>query len=189
MAVVALILVGAVVAAFYYLPQHFTNRQPTPTPTVQTEQPAEQPPTVVTSPEATSTPSEVATSTTATTTAPLTATTTLPEPEGVTFQTEISFGQEVQMFVGDIVTVHDTARSYRIKAAEFTDSRCPPDVQCFWAGERGVRLEVTDLLKDKTEDMKLGMTTAKTLEVMGLRGTLIEIEDGKGGPYATIKFE
>lgn len=182
-AVIALILVGAVAAAFYFLPQLFTKRQTTSTPTVQTEQPAEQPPTVIANPESTSTQSEVAT----TTTSPIT--TTEPEPEGVTFQTEVSFGQEVQMFTGDIVTLGDSTRSYSVKAAEFTDSRCPEGVQCFWAGERGVRLEVTDLLKDKIEDMRLGMTTAKTLEVMGLRGTLIEIEDGKGGPYATIKFE
>lgn len=174
-----LLLAGLLGTAIYYLPRLTATKKTPVAPVVQTNPPVVPTPPVVVAPEATSTPAEVAT-----TTEPVATSTPVELPPG-----NIAFGQTVQLFAGDEVTLGDATRSYRVKAMEFTDSRCPEGVQCIWAGERGVRLEITNLLNDKKEDMKLGMVTAKTLEIMGLKGTLIEINDEKGGPYARVKFD
>ncbi len=178
-AVGILLIAGLLGAAIYYLPRLTATKKTPQAPTPQINLPVEPTPPVITAPEATSTPAEVATST-----EPVATSTPVELPPG-----NIAFGQTVQLFAGDEVTLGDATRSYRVKAMEFTDSRCPEGVQCIWAGERGVRLEITNLLNDKKEDMKLGTVTAKTLDIMGITGTLIEINDEKGGPYARVKFD
>lgn len=94
-------------------------------------------------------------------------------------------------FEGDEKTVRDpkTGHQWKIRAISFGDSRCPVNVVCVWAGERTVTLDVTDLTSGRTERVTLGTSRATGATVLGLKLTLIEIDDGKGGVYAEIKAE
>ena len=106
-------------------------------------------------------------------------------------QTEYAMGATIQLITGEEIIVRDAKnpnRAYRVLPAEFMDSRCPKDAVCIWAGERAVRLEVTDLSTRKLEDLRLGMITAQSGDVMGLHCTLLGIGDATS-TYADIKFE
>jgi len=121
-----------------------------------------------------------------------TAVATSTQTADLTRQSEFAFGDTVRMFFGERIVVRDAKdpnRAFRVLAAEFMDSRCPRGVTCIWAGERAVRLTVTDLATNKVEDLILGQTTARTGEVMGLRCTLVGIDDSQEGVYAEIVFE
>ena len=111
--------------------------------------------------------------------------------ENLTRQHDYATGDTVQLYAHDLIAVPDAKnpnRSYRVLAAEFMDSRCPTGRTCIWAGERAVLLTVTDLIADKTEDLRLGQRITPSGEVMGLRCTLLGFSDATG-TYAEIKFE
>lgn len=124
-----------------------------------------------------------------------TTSTTGTEPV-VPFQDETGtvkrLGDTVEFFEKDEFTFRDPKnpnRSYLVGVVEFTDSRCPKGTVCVWAGELGVKLRVKDVATGKTEEVYLGTVRAKTAEALGVRFTLIEIDDGKGGTYAKITVE
>lgn len=134
-------------------------------------------------------PSEITVPAKPTSTAPTTApatTTEAAQPEEIPTYT---LGETVVLFQNDeaVYRGRKAGQTFKITALEFSDSRCPKGVQCVWAGELGVKLRVTDG-KD-SQDFYLGMVRAKTASTMGLKFTLIEIDDGKGGFYAKIKVE
>lgn len=147
---------------------------PTPTPVVTPPAPEEQAPssTVPTTGAATTTPE--ATSTPAVTTPAHT------------------LGETVQFFLNDDITFNDAKnpkRSFTVTAVEFTDSRCPKGVVCVWQGELGVRLRVVDRRTGQSEDVSLGTVRTKTATALGLRFTLREIDEGKGGTYASVTVQ
>lgn len=117
-----------------------------------------------------------------------TATSTMPGVNNYGFAAEdiYPFGQPVSLFANDNDLFRDTNRALGVKVIEFTDSRCQPGVQCVWAGEQGVRLQVTDELTGQTQEVYLGMVRAKTATAFGSTFTLNEIDDGKGGTYASV---
>ena len=90
------------------------------------------------------------------------------------------------MFANDNILFKDATHALGVKVLEFTDSRCQPNVQCIWAGEQGVRLEVTNELTGQTQEVDLGMVRAKTGAAFGATFVLNEIDEGKGGTYASI---
>lgn len=101
-------------------------------------------------------------------------------------------GDTVQFFLNDDVTFADAKnpqRSFTVTAVEFTDSRCPKGVVCVWQGELGVRLRVTDRRTGQSEDVSLGMVRTKTATALGLRFTLREIDEGKGGTFASVTVQ
>jgi len=101
-------------------------------------------------------------------------------------------GGTVRLFQGDVFNLleKDGSPAHRISAVGFTDSRCPEGVQCIWAGERGVELQVAPIgTQDMPRQITLSETTRRTAQVPGLKLTLIGIDDGKGGTYADVKFE
>lgn len=100
-------------------------------------------------------------------------------------------GDSAKLFLNDEVQIWENdLPTFRVKLTQFTDSRCPPDVQCIWAGERGLEVEVT-LERSEAQPQKAIMaeTTRKTAQVFGLNMSLVKIDDAKGGTYAEIKFE
>ncbi|HLC92583.1 MAG TPA: hypothetical protein VJH23_02650 [archaeon] len=56
----------------------------------------------------------------------------------------------------------------KIEVISFTDSRCPVDVQCIWAGEVGVNLKVSqsNLSGNYSEEIYLGETTVRSKAVL-----------------------
>lgn len=171
--VLLLAVVGAIVWFFWPAGKMQTRQTDKPSAPVPTT-------TVVTIPgEATTTVSAVPS-----TGSPSAGTSTREDP------TEHRKGEIVRLFRGDSIAIkEDGSPSITIDVLDFTDSRCPAGVQCIWAGERGVVLDVT---KDATEgnaSVILRTTTAKKGTAYGLVLTLIEIGDGKGGTYADIKVE
>jgi len=101
-------------------------------------------------------------------------------------------GETVRFYQGDAISIlnNNGFPTYWISAMEFTDSRCPNGVQCIWAGERGIRLQVTLIgTKALPQQIMLSETTRRSAQVSGLKLTLVEIGDAKGGTYAEIKFE
>ena len=53
---------------------------------------------------------------------------------------------------------YNSAEDLNILVVSFADSRCPPDVQCVWAGEQGINLRVSSV--GQASDIYLGETTA-----------------------------
>lgn len=64
-----------------------------------------------------------------------------------------------------------------VKVERITDSRCPKEVQCFWAGELGVELAVTVVNGGESERVFLGETTAKTKIVFLREITLVAVTE------------
>jgi hypothetical protein len=101
-------------------------------------------------------------------------------------------GQTASVLEGDVISVvdpKDANRGVQVETKNFTDSRCQEGVQCVWAGERGVNLSVTNKQTGEKMDVYLGTERAKTADAFGFKFTLVDIEDGKGGPYAEFKVE
>jgi len=100
-------------------------------------------------------------------------------------------GDTAKLFLGDEIHVWEKDfPAFRVKATQFTDSRCPANVQCIWAGERGIEIEVTlEGTEALPKPVVLSETTRRTAQVSGLKMTLVKIDDAKGGTYAEIKFE
>lgn len=124
----------------------------------------------------------------ATTTAPGTAADTTSTTQGrMTYRR----GETIRLFLDDEVVIWDKDYpAFRVVAKKFTDSRCPAGAQCVWAGERGVELEVAPSgAETLPQTVNLGLTTRRTAEAFGLKLALMEIDDGKGGTYADVKFE
>jgi hypothetical protein len=100
-------------------------------------------------------------------------------------------GDSAKLFLNDEVQIWENDfPTFRVKLTQFTDSRCPPDVQCIWAGERGFEVQV-ELERSEAQPQKavLAETTRQTAQVFGLNMSLVKIDDAKGGMYAEIKFE
>ncbi|MEK6958216.1 MAG: hypothetical protein AABW99_04545, partial [archaeon] len=69
-----------------------------------------------------------------------------------------------------------------IKVVSFDDSRCKPGVQCVWAGELGVTLNVNLLTISSSQtgtEIHLGETTAPEKSVYGYRIKLLAISEDK----------
>ncbi len=122
--------------------------------------------------------------------------TAIPITTGVPFIDETilkkQLGETVDFFLRDLMIFTDPKnpnRSFEIEALEFTDSRCPKSAVCVWAGERGLKLKITDKQSGASEEIYLGTRRAQIVKIMGLKITLFEIEDGKGGAYAKVKVE
>lgn len=100
-------------------------------------------------------------------------------------------GDTANLFLDDEVRVWDNNfPAFRVTAKNFTDSRCPKDVKCIWAGERGVEIEVVlEGTEAQPQRITLAETTRRTAQAFGLKMTLVSIDDGKGGTYAEVKFE
>ncbi len=64
-----------------------------------------------------------------------------------------------------------------VKFERITDSRCPKEVRCFWAGELGVELTVTVVNGGESERVFLGETTAKTKTVFLREITLVAVTE------------
>jgi hypothetical protein len=100
-------------------------------------------------------------------------------------------GASAKLFLNDEVQIWENDQPvFRVKATQFTDSRCPPGAQCVWAGERGLEVEVA-LERSEAAPQKtvLSETTRQTAQAFGLNLSLVKIDDAKGGTYAEIKFE
>ncbi|MFH1621412.1 MAG: hypothetical protein ABIB04_05020 [Patescibacteria group bacterium] len=157
-------------------------------------QPTVQEPIVVPTEPVIEVPTMQATSSTNATSTDIVATTTptiLIPYEGQTI-TQKNLGDTADFFLHDQIIYSDPKnlnRSYEIEVIDFTDSRCPKDAVCVWAGERGVRLKITDKQNGNSQEIYLGVMRANSVKIMGLTFTLLEIEDGKGGTYAQIKVE
>ena len=134
-----------------------------------------------------------ATSTPSTTPSP-TSTPYIPENTTST----IAFGDTAQLFLNDTVIFQDPknpTRRFQVTALEFTDSRCKPGNTCIWQGELGVRLRVGDVCTTPpsgepapctSTEVNLGMVRAKTATAFGLNLQLNEIDEGKGGTFASL---
>lgn len=145
-------------------------------------------------------PTQNATSTVSTSTPPSTdgtSTSTPAAPEtpssALPFGADqvLALGTPAQLFEGDVVVfATSTAADGTLVAVKgFTDSRCPPDVQCIWAGERGVTLEVTNLRTGQKSEISLKERTNPKVVLFGRTFTLRSVEDGKGGDYAEIQVD
>ncbi len=97
------------------------------------------------------------------------------------------FGEHLQLFEGDEIMINTsgTKTGLRITAKNFIDSRCQKGVQCIWAGERAVNLEVSDGF-GKVFNVYLGTTRSPSATVLGSTIHLVFIDDAKGGTYAEI---
>jgi hypothetical protein len=100
-------------------------------------------------------------------------------------------GDAAKLFLNDEIRIWENDfPAFRVKATQFTDSRCPPDVQCIWAGERGIEIEVTlEGTEAKPQRAVLAESTRRSAQTFGLKMSLVAIDDAKGGIYAEIKFE
>ena len=79
-----------------------------------------------------------------------------------------------------------TSHTWTVTALELTDSRCPQNVVCIWAGERGVHLRVQDSITGQTQDVMLGTMRTKSVDALDLHFVLQTIDDAKGGTYADV---
>lgn len=70
----------------------------------------------------------------------------------------VGYDAPFSLAVGGTVSI---AQEIRITLTKITDSRCPPDVYCIQAGERGVELAVTVENGGETETILLGEVSAK----------------------------
>jgi hypothetical protein len=103
----------------------------------------------------------------------------------------LALGVPAQLFEGD-VTIFATstaAQGTLVVMKGFTDSRCPADVQCIWAGERGVTFEVTNLRTGQKSEISLKERTNPKVVLFGRTFVLTDVEDGKGGDYAEIQVD
>ncbi len=126
------------------------------------------------------------------TTAP---TSTVPETPSSTLpfgaDQVLALGVPAQLFDGDAVifATSTAAEGTLVTVKGFTDSRCPADVQCIWAGERGVTLEVTNLRTGQKSEISLKERTNPKVVLFGRTFVLTDVEDGKGGDYAEIQVD
>ncbi len=67
-------------------------------------------------------------------------------------------------------TLFNKEENLTLKVISFSDSSCPADVQCIWAGELGVNLEI------KNEIIYLGMTTRKSIDISEYHIELVSID-------------
>jgi len=77
----------------------------------------------------------------------------------------------------EIVTHH----SMELRWLEISDSRCPTGVNCVWAGEVKVTLEVTDTLAQDTQPVEIQLTLqarggAATVSVLGYELELLNVD-------------
>lgn len=141
---------------------------------------------------------------TTTASAPVTATatdgTTVPNPAtpetpapALPFGADqvLAIGAPAQLFEGDVAifATSTAAQGILVTVKGFTDSRCPADVQCIWAGERGVTLEIVDLRTGQKSEISLKERTNPKVVLFGRTFVLTDVEDGKGGDYAEIQVD
>jgi len=105
-------------------------------------------------------------------------------------------GETVVMLKGDSLDFKPKNKSdatrWNVTAVDFADSRCAPDVQCVWAGERSVGLHIIQKTadgKEQSQNINLGTVNNNSVRTLGLTLTLKEIDDGKGGVYAEIEVK
>ena len=76
---------------------------------------------------------------------------------------------------------YNSFEDINIAVISFTDSRCPKNVQCIWAGEQGINLLVSASGQDT--NIYLGETTAKSRQFSSLgksyEVSLVSIDVGK----------
>lgn len=77
------------------------------------------------------------------------------EVQSIAIEEEVNSPFNFSLHVGDIKKIGNL----RIQLTDITDSRCPADVQCFWAGE--VKATVTFSLGDKSEYKTLTLSGAE----------------------------
>jgi hypothetical protein len=69
-------------------------------------------------------------------------------------------------------------RRYRLGFVQITDSRCPKDAQCIWAGELSARIRIERLDEPAgPREITLGQQTAPSMEIMGARLDLVSINE------------
>lgn len=103
----------------------------------------------------------------------------------------LALGVPAQLFEGDVVifATSTAAEGTLVAVKGFTDSRCPADVQCIWAGERGITLEITNLRTGQKSEISLKERTNPKVVLFGRTFTLKAVEDGKGGDYAEVQVD
>lgn len=94
----------------------------------------------------------------------------------------VAFGKAVNLQEGGFATFED---GLKLSIERFTDSRCPPDVQCLWEGELGVNIRLDDgvtedalrlVLGAKQNPIGVGYGYAVTLEKMTETIATIRVE-------------
>lgn len=184
--IIILLAAGAAFFIWFNWPRPTGKTVTSPTPGVQTNQAATTAPTD--QGQAPGTPTATATTPTASSTSGLPANAT-GTSDGIENH---KLGETVRLFQGDAFYVLNEKAfpAYFVNATGFTDSRCPKGVQCVWAGERGIEIQVTlEGTEALPRQITLSETTRRTADVSGLKMSLVEIGDEKGGTYADIKFE
>jgi hypothetical protein len=86
---------------------------------------------------------------------------------------EIVPGEPVQLTAGQSATVRGTPVRLRLDA--ISDSRCPSDVQCVWAGEAATVLTLTGAGDTRTDTLKL-KNTPQTVTYGDYRITLLDVQ-------------
>lgn len=69
-------------------------------------------------------------------------------------------------------------RRYRLEFVQITDSRCPKDAQCIWAGELSARIRMERLDEPAgPREITLGQQSVPSMEIMGARLDLVSISE------------
>ena len=67
-----------------------------------------------------------------------------------------TFGEKAELSVNDKVWFGaDTLNGLKTLVTEISDSRCPENVQCVWAGEAVVKLKINNLTDSTTVNLKI----------------------------------
>ena len=102
------------------------------------------------------------------------STTSIPTVDSTS--TKASFGILQALTVGKAATFTD---GLLVTLKEVTDSRCPQDVVCVWAGEQGVLLTISGGDVGVVREVRLGMVTMSTLTQSGYIFTLGSVTTNK----------
>lgn len=106
--------------------------------------------------------------------------------EGGTGGPMIDDGQEFSLHVGDQVTLADRSTLHYVRLVN--DSRCPPGVQCVWAGDAEIAMEWTPA-SAAMQSFSLHSGKEPKTQTLGERTlTLLSLERGQA-PDANFRIE
>jgi hypothetical protein len=133
-------------------------------------------PSIIPEQSTTTTPTNTTTSTPGTSTTSTTSTNPADNTYGFNREDIYPFGKAVTLFGPDNDLFKGRSLALGVKVLGFNDTT-------------SVHLLVTDELSGATQDITLGINGPKIVQVFNATFTLGELDDGKGGTYATITVQ
>jgi hypothetical protein len=105
------------------------------------------------------------------------------ERSGPTAPQATRLGIPFELEVGESVAI--ASEPLEIALQRVTDSRCPPDVYCLWAGQLAAALELR--IGGQTAALELGTVIDRNKTVSGYRIELLDISARSNGSQTTYR--